>query len=56
MESGEGMTEGIGGEEGWTREGCGECWETGVKTGTKAIVETTPELPLCCDKKKFQVL
>lgn len=44
-------TQGIGGEEGWIWEGRGEFWETGVKTGTKATVETRVKLPLCFNKK-----
>lgn len=30
-------SEGVWGEEGWTWEGCGEFWETGVKTETKPL-------------------
>lgn len=39
--------EGIGDEEGWIWEECGEYWVTGVKTGSKAVVETTTKIPQC---------
>ena len=47
---------GIVGEEGSIWEVCSEFWKIGVKSGTKAVVQTTALLPEKKRKAKVQAL